>query len=111
PAGVLIDQTLEGELREHLASGVDLHFHRIAVTEAQIAEMDLPTKPRKAGERRARHIKHAVEAEAIPARIMRRMLRDAVEAFLPAGALEAAKAAEESEREQIRILGRLARAS
>ena len=48
PAGVLIDLSIEKELRQHLHSAVDLSFHRIAITEAQIEQYDLPTKPRKA---------------------------------------------------------------
>ncbi len=101
PAGVLIDRSIESELREHLDPDVDLSFRRIAVTPEQIEAMDLPTKPRKKGERRVSHIEMTVEAEAIPARIMRELLRDSIESFLPTGAVEAAKAAEESEREMI----------
>ena len=67
--------------------------------EAQIAQYDLPTKPRKSTERRRLDIEHTVEAEAMPAGLLRRMLRDKIESFLPAGALAAAKVAEESERE------------
>ena len=51
-----------------------------------------------------------VEAEAMPARIMRQLLRDEIEALLPRRALEVAKAAEQSEREHLEraaeILGR-----
>lgn len=98
PAGVLIDLAIEKELRQHLHSAVDLSFHRIAITEAQIEQYDLPTKPRKVGDKRSQHIKSTVEAEAMPARIMRRLLRDSIEAFLPDDALEIAKVTEESER-------------
>lgn len=70
----------------------------VAITEAQIEKYDLPTKPRKAGDKRSQHIKSTVEAEAMPARIMRRLLRDSIEAFLPDNALEIAKVAEDSER-------------
>lgn len=101
PAGVLIDRKVEDELRVHLDPAVDLSFYRIAVTPEQILEMDLPTKPRKETERRAAHIERTVEAEAMPAGTMRDLLRGWVEEFLPAGALEAAKAAEENERRLI----------
>ena len=104
PAGVLIDLSIEKELRQHLHSAVDLSFQRIAITEAQIEEYDLPTKPRKAGDVRSQHVKHTVEAEAMPARIMRELLRDTVEAFLPEGALEVARVAERSEQEGLRRL-------
>ena len=104
PAGVLIDQSIETELRSHLAT--PLEFHRLAVNEHQIAELDLPTKPRKATDRRRLDIAETVEAEAIPAGVMRAMVREAVESYLPAGALNAAKVAEESERDGLRALGK-----
>jgi len=92
PAGVLIDVALEHELRKHLIDW-DLDFRRIAITKEQIAEYDLPGKPRKEGDRRARR-----EAEAMPAAILRQMVREHVEALLPPSALEITKVAEESER-------------
>ena len=104
PAGVLIDLSIEKELRQHLHSAVDLSFHRIAITEEQIEQYDLPTKLRKAGDKRSAHIKSTVEAEAMPARIMRKLLRDSVEVFLPDGALDIARVAEESERAGLRAL-------
>lgn len=104
PAGVLIDLSIEKELRQHLHSAVDLSFHRIAITEVQIDEYDLPTKPRKEGDRRSQHVKATVEAEAMPAATMRRLLRDTVESFLPEGALEAARVAEQSEQAGLRAL-------
>lgn len=105
PAGVLIDRSLESELREHLDPGVDLTFHRIAITQGQIEKYSLPTKPRKAGDRRSLHVTGTVEAEALPARVLRDILRDWIESFLPTDALNVTKAAEESERA---ILDRLA---
>ena len=101
PAGVLIDQVLERELREHLDPHVDMRFVRLAITEEQISRYDLPTKPRKSGDRRSQHVKETVEAEAMPARELRSLLREHVESWLPAGALQAAKVAEASEREQL----------
>ena len=97
PAGVLIDRSIEAELCRHLQGidrddeelrdqlieaakigifpdlprTIDLQFHRLAITEEQIAEFDLPTKPRKATDRRAQHVKATVEAEAMPAATLR----------------------------------------
>ncbi len=107
PAGVLIDRSIEAELRRHLPASVDLTFHRLAITEAQISGYDLPTKPRKPGERRALHVRETVEAEAMPAGVLRALLRAVVESFLPAGALSAIKAAEESEREGLETWAQL----
>ena len=97
PAGVLINESLERELREHLGD-VPMEFDRIAVTEQQISDWDLPTKPRKKSDKRSLHIKETVEAEAIPAGMLRNLLRDRIESYLPPHALEVVRTAEESER-------------
>jgi len=73
--------------------------------EQQIQELDLPTKPRKEGDKRAAHIEHTVEAEAMPANLLRGLLRDAIESFLPPYALAVVKEAEQSERDGLRRLG------
>lgn len=104
PAGVLIDVAIERELRQHLDDDVDMDFRRLAITEEQIEALDLPTKPRKTGDRRAQHIAATVEAEAMPANLMCTLLRGAVENLLPEGALDAAKVAERSEREGLLAL-------
>jgi hypothetical protein len=98
PAGVLIDVAIEKELREHLDPGIALDFRRIAITPEQIIEYGLPEKPRKQGDKRAQHVERAVEAEAMPAGVMRQLLRDKIEALLPPGAAEVTRVAEESER-------------
>ena len=54
--------------------------------------------PRKAKDKRALHVTETVEAEAMPAHILRQLLRDYVEQFLPSGALRIAKITEEDER-------------
>lgn len=107
PSGVLIDVSIERELRRHLKRGVSLDFERIAITPEQIEMFDLPTKPRKPGDRRALHIEETVEAEAMPAGLMRDMLRMHIEALLPEGALDVVKVAEESEREHIERMAEL----
>lgn len=111
PAGVLIDRSIERELRQHLHDGVVLNFHRAAITPEQIARYDLPTKPRKQGERRAPEIARTVEAEAMPAHQLRELLREAVEQFLPPDALAVARVAEQSEREGLFQLSEVLRAN
>lgn len=75
-----------------------LTFHRLAITDEQIGAYGLPTKPRKQGDRRPRQILETVEAEAMLARILRSLLSDKVERFMPRRALAVAGAAEESEQ-------------
>ena len=99
PAGVLIDVAIERELREHLSPEIDLHFKRIAISPAQIETLDLPTKQRKATDRRSLHIRETVEAEAMPAGILRDLLRTKIESLLPERALAVAKVEEQSARD------------
>ena len=101
PAGVLIDVALERELSEHLNDCIDFTFRRIGVTAEQVIDYDLPTKPRKKTDKRALHIKETVEAEAMPAHLMRELLRAEIETMLPPRSLAVAKFAEQSERQQI----------
>lgn len=109
PAGVLIDRSLERELRKHLRSDIELGFERIAINEEQIEAYDLPTKPRKGGDRRSLHVASTVEAEAMPAHIIRSLLRERIEALLPEHALEVAQVAERSEREHIERIANMMR--
>jgi hypothetical protein len=107
PAGVLIDVALERELRAHLDSDVCLEFTRLGITLEQIEYFKLPTKPRKLSDRRAPHVESTVEAEAMPAGSMRKMLRYYVERLLPQGALDVARVAEQSERQHIERMASL----
>ena len=103
PAGLLVDQSLGSELRRHL--NMHLQVQRLAINPWQIKVYELPTKPRKESENRRPDVLETVEAEAMPAKHMRGIVREAVEGFLPPGALDAVRAAEESEREGLRRLG------
>ncbi|MCY4469403.1 MAG: hypothetical protein OXC08_11815 [Thiotrichales bacterium] len=105
PAGVLIDRAIEAVLREHLGADIPLRFDRLAINPDQITLFDLPAKPRKAIDRRRLDIVETVEAEAMPASVLRDMLRERIEAYLPAGELERVRVAEESERSGLRALG------
>ena len=107
PAGVLIDTSLEKELRTHLDPEIILRFERLGINPDQITEYDLPAKPRKEKDVRSPHIKHTVEAEALPAGILRALLRARIESLLPQGALEVAKIAEQAERDCLIQMARL----
>jgi hypothetical protein len=99
PAGVLIDVALQRELREHLDPDIELHFVRIGITADQIEKYDLPSKPRKETDRRALHVRETVEAEAMPASILRGLLRTSIEELLPERALEIARVEEQSAKD------------
>lgn len=104
PAGLLIDRAIERELRKHLAT--PLRFNRLAINERQIAEHDLPTKPRKPGDRRRRDVAETVEAEAMPAAVLRALVAAAVECHVDPDRLATAQIAEKSERAGLVALGR-----
>lgn len=107
PAGVLIDVDIRNKLREHIGSEVYIDFRRIGITPEQIATFDLPTKPRKAGDRRALHVLNTVEAEAMPAHILRALLVNEIEALLPADAVQAAQIEEKAARSYLEEIARL----
>ena len=98
PAGVLIDKDIERKMRRHLDPSVDMTFTRIGITKEQITQYDLPTKPRKKTDLRVLDLKETVEAEALPAGILKQLLHDQFEALIPDGHLDVIRAAEESER-------------
>ena len=78
PAGVLIDKSIMPELSLHLGS---VTLHRIAITQEQIAQYDLPTKPRKKSEPRQPDIAETVEAEAMPVKLLLRLLRKQLDVY------------------------------
>lgn len=104
PAGVLIDQSIESEMRRHLGEHAPVEFRRIAINAEQIALYDLPTKPRKVGDKRARHIQESVEAEAMPAHLLKQLLRDEIDQVLPDDHMRSIRVAEESEIQAINLL-------
>jgi hypothetical protein len=104
PAGVLIDKNIKENIAGHLGSEFDFNFHRLGINPDQIEMYNLPSKPRKPGDKRSLHIKETVEAEAMPAHLMRAMLAHRIQQFLPSHQLAVTKVAEESEREYLRSL-------
>ena len=82
PSGVDIPRSVESRLRE-LAPGADITFSVVAVTEAQVEELHLPTRPTKATDSRSKHFAgESVEVDAIPAPILRRMVANVIAAHV-----------------------------
>jgi hypothetical protein len=78
---------------------------RIAVTPGQIAAWDLPTRPTKTSDSRAKGFdRDSVELDAIDPDTLRDLVRQAIEHHLPPDQFAVLKAAEESERIEIRRL-------
>ncbi len=78
-----------------------IEFRRLAVTPEQIEEMDLPTAPAKATDRRGEEMAHTVQAEAIEPAILAELVVDAVVSALDMDVLAALRETEAEEREAI----------
>jgi hypothetical protein len=103
PSGVRIDPNIEGRLRQ-FAPGAEIHFERVAVTQQQITELNLPTRPTKvAGNTHARGWRggDSVEVDAIPPTVLRQMVRDCIERHVDTEALERMRLVEELERKTL----------
>jgi hypothetical protein len=104
PSGVNAGEKIEETLVE-LAPDAEIHFERIAVTPAQIETWDLPTRPTKATDTRAKNFGNiSVELDAIEPDLLRSLVLAAIERHLPAKQFEILKIAENSERELLRAM-------
>jgi hypothetical protein len=98
PSGLDAGRKIEETLRE-LAPGAEIEFQRLAVTPEQITTWNLPSRPTKASDSRARGFGPiSVELDAIEPDQLRNLVGEAIEQHLPYQQLEVLKAAEESER-------------
>jgi hypothetical protein len=103
PTGCLIPKTIEARLREFCD-----RYHcppptvqRIALTEAQVEQFNLPTRPTKReGNHHARRFEgSSVELDALPANELRRLVTECIERHMSQQDLEVLRAAEASERD------------
>jgi hypothetical protein len=106
PSGVHIDRNIERRLRQ-MAPDAEIYFQRVAVLPEQIVELDLPTRPTKRTDSRARTFEgDSVEVDSIEPLTLRQMVRGCIEQHIDQRQLEVTRVAEESERA---ILEKLAR--
>jgi hypothetical protein len=100
PSGVDAARDIEAKLRRY-APGAEIHFERPAVTREQIEQWDLPTRPTKQTDTRAKKFGSAtsVELDAIPAHQLRALVRDCIERHVDQEQLALLRVAEQSERE------------
>lgn len=76
------------------------HFERLAVTEDQIYQLDLPTRPTKQSDSRAQSfIGGSVEVDAIPPTVLRQLVEEAITQHIDPEALRLTQVAEQSERD------------
>jgi hypothetical protein len=99
PSGVDAARDIDVKLRRY-APDAEIHFERPAVTRAQVEEWNLPTRPTKQTDTRAKKFGSAtsVELDAIPAAKLRTLVRECIERHVDQHQLSILKAAEESER-------------
>jgi hypothetical protein len=102
PSGVNAGEKIEETLRE-MASNADITFKRLAVNPDQIVAWNLPTRPTKQTDSRAKGFgAESVELDAIEPNQLRQIVEQAIERHLPAEQLEVLEAAEQSERSVLR---------
>lgn len=108
PSGVNAAHKIEETLRD-LAPGADINFERIAVTEQQIVEWALPTRPTKDSDSRSKNFgDRSVELDAIAPHDLRALVEGAINLHLPQDQLRVLKVAEQSEREVLAAFARRA---
>jgi hypothetical protein len=99
PSGVDAARDIEVKLRRY-APGVEIHFERPAVTREQVELWNLPTRPTKTTDTRARKfVGTSVELDAIPAARLRELVRGCIERHIDNQQIELLRIAEASERE------------
>jgi hypothetical protein len=83
------------------------YFERLAVTEDQIYDLDLPTRPTKQSDSRARGFGGgSVEVDAIPPTVLRQIVEDAITQHIDQRQLDIDRHYEQSEREILtRMIG------
>lgn len=101
PSGVAAWEHVQTKLTE-FAPDVEIEFERLAVTESQIAAYDLPTRPTKVSDSRAKNfIGESVEVDAIPTRILRNIVEDAITSWIDTDQLRITRIVEGEEAEAL----------
>ena len=99
PSGVDIPKKVEAGIRE-FAPDAEVYFERVAVTDEQIVEYDLPTRPTKKSDTRSKNFDgESVEVDAIAPDELRRLARYCITQHIDRDALAVVQAAERSERQ------------
>jgi hypothetical protein len=110
PSGVDAARSVHESLRR-FAPKAEIVFERLAVTEEQIAEMRLPTRPTKASDSRSRSFGAiSVELDAIEPQVLRGIVRTAIERHVTEDCLEQVRQVEADEKLQLyNLLDQVAR--
>lgn len=99
PSGVDAARDIEAKLRRY-APEAEIHFERPAVTREQVEEWNLPSRPTKQTDTRAKKfVGTSVELDAIPGRKLRELVRECIERHVDQDKLRLLRVIEKSERE------------
>lgn len=96
PSGRLIDPSTLRSLEEDF--GVSVNFERVALTEEQILEYNLPTRPTKKSNHSKNFRGRSVEIDALPMRVLRELVDQVISQHIPPGWLEMMERIEARER-------------
>ena len=113
PSGRAAGEHIERTLRE-LAPFANIRFERLAVTTSQIETFNLPSRPTKRTDSRAKAFeaefgRGSVELDSIHPDTLRAIVREAIERHIDKDQLAVTKVAERSEREILRMFAADAR--
>jgi len=101
PSGRDIPRFVEKELRS-MAPDADITFELVAVTDEQVIELNLPTRPTKKTDSRAKNFEgESVEADAIPPGALRALVRRCIEQHIDFDVLERTRSIELRERQTL----------
>jgi hypothetical protein len=101
PSGVDAARDIEAKLRRY-APEAEIHFSRPAVTREQVVAWNLPSRPTKTTDTRAKKFVGAsVELDAIPVQKLRDLCRECIERHVDQEQLDVLRVAEASERETL----------
>ena len=97
PSGRLIDKSAVHNLENDF--GVTINFERVALTEDQIKDYDLPTRPTKKSSHSKKFKGRSVEIDALPTMALHELVGQAISQHLPPRYLERMERIEAAERE------------
>lgn len=101
PSGQDAARKIEETLRQ-MAPEAEIHFERLAVTERQIGDWRLASRPTKTSDTRSKGFGNlSVELDAVPPRQLRALVQKAIEQHLPPERFAVLKAAEWNEQKLI----------
>lgn len=103
PSGVDAAHNIRDSLRGH---GANIHFERVAVTEEQVEALHLPTRPTKTKDSRAAKWegKPSVELDALPAQVLRDLVRSCIEAHINKDELLRLESIEKAEKQTLSLI-------